>query len=183
MDGPSQQPPAPHAFSAPPSFPAATDAAQGRTIISDTAVAKVVGVAARGVAGVHALGSGASRSIGALRDVVGATDLTQGVRVEVGESQVAVDLVLVAVYGYPLQELADAVRAAVYSAVEGLVGRDVIEVNVEITDVYIPSAEPERQQARPTLAERLSTAARPAGGTPAANLPAAVPPAVNKERL
>src|SRR5699024_5544422 len=104
MDGPSQQPPAPHAFSAPPPFPAATDPAQGRTIISDTAVAKVVGVAARGVAGVHALGSGASRSIGALRDVVGATDLTQGVRVEVGESQVAVDLVLVAIYGYPLQE-------------------------------------------------------------------------------
>src|SRR3954447_23934674 len=108
---------------------------QGRTIISDTAVAKVVGVAVRSVAGVHALGSGASRSLGAIREVVGATDLTQGVRVEVGETQVAVDIILLAEYGYPLQELANTVRRGVYSAVEELVGRHVIEVNIEITDV------------------------------------------------
>ena len=161
MDGPSQQPQAPQV---PPTFQAQPDYAQGRTVISDTAVAKVVGVAARGVAGVHALGSGASRSIGAIRDVVGATDLTQGVRVEVGESQVAVDLILVALYGYPLQTLADAVRVAVYAAVEGLVGRDVIEVNIEITDVFIPSADADRQHPRPRLAERHGAAAKPAAG-------------------
>ncbi len=156
MDGPSRQAQAPQALQAGPEQP------QGRTVISDTAVAKVVGVAARGVSGVHALGSGASRSIGAIRDVVGATDLTQGVRVEVGESQVAVDLVLMAIYGYPLQELAATVRAAVYDAVVGLVGRDVIEVNIEITDVYIPAAEAERQQPRPGPAERVGAGARPA---------------------
>ncbi|MCQ9162640.1 MULTISPECIES: Asp23/Gls24 family envelope stress response protein [unclassified Arthrobacter] len=161
MDG-RDQPQAIHS----PGLP--LDQAQGRTVISDNAVAKVVGVAARGVAGVHALGSGASRSIGAIRDVVGATDLTQGVRVEVGESQVAVDLVLVAIYGYPLQQLADAVRAAVYGAVEGLVGRDVIEVNIEITDVFIPSAEPERQQPRTKLSERLGAPVRPAAPNPSA---------------
>lgn len=174
MDGPSQLPQAPHAI--PTSAPLPEGRAQGRTVIADTAVAKVVGVAARGVEGVHALGSGASRSLGAIRDVVGATDLTQGVRVEVGESQVAVDLVLVAIYGYPLQELANTVRAAVYNAVEGLVGRDVIEVNVEITDVHIPSAEPERQQPRPKISERLGAAARP----PAENQPPAGAAAMNE---
>ncbi|WP_154604780.1 Asp23/Gls24 family envelope stress response protein [Arthrobacter sp. AQ5-05] len=135
--------------------------AQGRTVISDTAVAKVVGVAARGVAGVHALGSGASRSIGAIRDVVGATDLTQGIRVEVGESQVAVDIVLMAEYGYPLQDLANTVRAAIYAAVEDVVGRSVIEVNIEITDVYIPSADADKVP-RPRLTERLNAAKPPA---------------------
>jgi uncharacterized alkaline shock family protein YloU len=136
------------------------DYAQGRTVISDTAVAKVVGVAARSVAGVHALGSGASRSIGAIRDVVGATDLTQGIRVEVGESQVAVDIILMAEYGYPLQELANTVRAAVYAAVEDLVGRDVIEVNIEITDVFIPSNDADKQPSRAKLAERLGSAVK-----------------------
>lgn len=130
---------------------------QGRTVISDTAVAKVVGVAARGVPGVHALGSGASRSIGAIRDVVGATDLTQGIRVEVGESQVAVDIILMAEYGYPLQALANTVRAAVYEAVEGMVGRNVIEVNIEITDVFIPTPDGDKPQ-RPRLTERLGNA-------------------------
>ena len=139
--------------------PGAGDA-PGRTVISDTAVAKVVGVAARGVAGVHALGTGASRSIGALRDVVGATDLTQGIRVEVGETEVAVDIVLMAAYGYPLQELAGTVRAAVYQAVEELVGRHVIEVNIEITDVYVAAPDTEKSAPRPRLAERLGAAAK-----------------------
>lgn len=133
------------------------ETALGRTTISDTAVAKVIGVAARGVAGVHALGSGASRSIGAIREVVGATDLTQGIRVEVGESQVAVDIILVAEYGYPLQNLANTVRAAVYTAVEDLVGRNVIEVNIEITDVYLPAPDSDKQPPRSRLTERFGT--------------------------
>ncbi|WP_104086985.1 Asp23/Gls24 family envelope stress response protein [Arthrobacter sp. GMC3] len=141
--------------------PAGGNYVQGRTVISDTAVAKVVGVAARGVPGVHALGTGASRSIGAIRDVVGATDLTQGIRVEVGESQVAVDIVFMAEYGYPLQELANTVRAAVYDAVEGMVGRSVIEVNIEITDVYVPAPDAEKQQPRPRLTERLGVKSAP----------------------
>ena len=130
-------------------------AGEGRTVISETAVAKVVGIAARNVAGVHALGSGTSRSIGAIREVVGGADPTQGVRVEVGESQVAVDLILLAEYGYPLQTLANSVRAAVYTAVEELVGRDVIEVNIEITDVFIPPADSEKPAARTRLTDRL----------------------------
>lgn len=129
--------------------------AQGRTVISETAVAKVVGVAVRSVPGVHALGSGASRSIGAIREVVGAADLTQGVRVEVGESQVAVDLIFVAEYGYPLQTLANTVRASVYQAVGELVGRGVIEVNIEITDVFIPTLETDKSAAKPRLTDRL----------------------------
>ena len=57
---------------------------------------------------------------------------------EVGETQVAVDIDLVAVYGTPLHALADQIRAAVYTAVEELVGLEVIEVNIEINDVYVP---------------------------------------------
>jgi uncharacterized alkaline shock family protein YloU len=88
--------------------------------------------------GVYALGSGTGRALGALRDVVGAGDLAQGVHVEVGEVQAAVDINLVAEYGYPLTAVADQVRAAVYGAVSELVGLQVIEVNVEINDVHVP---------------------------------------------
>ena len=53
------------------------------------------------------------------------------------------DITLVAVYGYPLHDIANQVRAAVYSAVEKLVGLQVIVVNIEINDVYIaPPAKP-----------------------------------------
>lgn len=139
-----------------------TDPGEGRTVIADTAVAKVVAIAIRSVAGVHALGSGTSRSIGAIREVVGAADLTQGVRVEVGETQVAVDIVMLAEYGYPLQALANTVRRAVYLAVEELVGRNVIEVNIEITDVFIPLPETEKSSTRSRLGERRGTVGKTA---------------------
>ncbi|WP_461188947.1 Asp23/Gls24 family envelope stress response protein [Arthrobacter sp. Z4-13] len=109
----------------------------GRTVISETAVAKVAGIAARAVPGVYSLGSGPSRALGAIRDAVGSSDHAAGVRAEVGETQVAVDISLVASYGTPLHSLANEVRAAVYRAVEELVGLQVIEVNVEVTDVYV----------------------------------------------
>lgn len=111
--------------------------ARGRTVISETAVEKVAGIAARAVPGVHSLGTGSTRALGAIREAVGSSDHAAGVHAEVGETQVAVDINLVASYGTPLHSLANAVRAAVYHAVEELVGLQVIEVNVEINDVYI----------------------------------------------
>ena len=112
----------------------------GKTAISEQAVAKVAAIAARTVEGVYALGTGSGRALGAVRDAVGGSSATQGVHVEVGETEVAVDVTLVAIYGIPLTRIADAVRAAVYSAVESLVGLRVVEVNVDVNDVQIPGA-------------------------------------------
>ncbi|MDQ0754440.1 putative alkaline shock family protein YloU [Arthrobacter sp. B3I4] len=126
--------------------------ATGRTVISEAAVAKVAGIAARAVPGVYSLGSAPSRALGAIRDAVGSLDHATGVRAEVGETQVAVDIDLVALYGTPLHPLADQIRAAVYAAVEELVGLQVIEVNIEIHDVFVPGP------ARPSTAAE----ARPA---------------------
>lgn len=116
----------------------ATDASGGKTTIADPAVAKVAAIAARKVPGVYSLGTGSGRALGAIRDAVGGGDLSQGVQVEVGETQVAVDIVLVAEYGHPLTGVANDVRAAVYQGVQDLVGLQVIEVNVEISDVHVP---------------------------------------------
>jgi uncharacterized alkaline shock family protein YloU len=111
----------------------------GSTVIVDSVIAKVAGIATREVAGVFALGGGAARALGVIRDAMNNTDLTQGISIEVGETQVAVDITLVAEYPIPLQTVADNVRTAVYAAIENLVGMQVTEVNVTITDVHIPS--------------------------------------------
>ncbi|WP_295011767.1 Asp23/Gls24 family envelope stress response protein [uncultured Microbacterium sp.] len=129
---------------------AATDA-KGKTTIEDGVVAKIAGIAAREVPGVHALGGGAARVVGAIRDALNSTDLAQGISVEVGERQVAVDVTIVAEYPVALQDLASAVRTAVYRAMEELVGMEVTEVNVTINDVHIPSDDDsaaETQEAR-----------------------------------
>jgi uncharacterized alkaline shock family protein YloU len=166
---PPQAPPLPG-----PSLP-------GRTVISEAAVAKVAAVAARNVQGVHTLGS-ATRPLGAIRDAVGGTDLSQGVRAEVGEREIAVDVNLVADYGIPLQDLADAVRAAVYAAVESLVGLRVIEVNVEINDVHVTGLEPERTSTRNRLGERLGVSPARTAPTNANTGSSAVRPAEGGRR-
>lgn len=111
----------------------------GKTTINESVVAKIAGIAARDTAGVHALGGGAARMMGAIRDAINTTDLTQGISVEVGETQVAVDVSIVADYPMPLQKVGDDVRSAVINAVSTLVGMEVTEVNITINDVYIPS--------------------------------------------
>lgn len=123
--------------SGPSRIPAGTTTA-GRTTIAESVVAKVAGIAAREVAGVYALGGGGARAFGALRDAVNATDLTQGVKVEVGETQAAADLTIVVEYPAPIQDVAANVRAAVSGAISSLVGLEVVEVNVAVNDVHLP---------------------------------------------
>jgi len=113
--------------------------AGGHTTIADGVVAKVAGIAAREVRGVYALGGGGARAFGALRSAVNADDLTQGVKVEVGETQAAADITIVVDYPTPVHEVAAAVRAAVAGAITSLVGLQVVEVNVEVNDVHLPS--------------------------------------------
>ncbi len=121
------------------SAPANAQASFGKTVINDGVVAKVAGIAARETRGVYALGGGAARALGAIRDAINATDQSQGISVEVGETQVAVDVTIVADYPAALQDVADAVRSGIIRAVETIVGLEVTEVNVTVNDVHLPS--------------------------------------------
>lgn len=123
------------------SAPLSAAGSAGKTVINDGVIAKITGIAVREVPGVFAVGGGAARALGAIRGAIGQADLSQGVSVEVGETQVAVDVVIVADYPVSLQKVADDVRAAAYAAIRQLVGMDVTEVNVTIADVHIPGDE------------------------------------------
>lgn len=123
----------------------ALDSAQGRTTIADTVVSKIAGIAARDVVGVHALGGGATRAVASLRDRIpgGRTNYSQGVAVEVGEKQAAVDVDIVAEYGVSIADLAAGIRENVITAVERMTGLQVTEVNVVVHDVFVDNGEDE----------------------------------------
>jgi uncharacterized alkaline shock family protein YloU len=123
---------------------AATSALQtskGNTTIADGVVQKIAGVSAAEVSGVYALGGGAARTIGAIRERIpgSSQSVSQGVVVEVGEQQAAIDLDLVAEYGVSIVELSRGVRRNVITAVEGMTGLEVTEVNVSVNDVHLPT--------------------------------------------
>ncbi|MEU3182623.1 Asp23/Gls24 family envelope stress response protein [Streptomyces sp. NPDC006923] len=114
---------------------------RGRTTIADGVVEKIAGLAARDVLGVHAMGSGMSRTFGAVRDRVpggGKASVSRGVKAEVGEVQTALDLEIVVDYGVSITDVAVAVRENVISAVERMTGLEVVEVNIAVSDVKLP---------------------------------------------
>ncbi|MFJ3574215.1 Asp23/Gls24 family envelope stress response protein [Streptomyces rubiginosohelvolus] len=116
---------------------------RGRTSIADVVVVKIAGMAAREIPGVHDMGGGLSRTIGAVRDRVpgGRPNVGRGVKVEVGERQTAIDLELVVEYGVSIKDLASDVRENVILAVERITGLEVVEVNIAIDDVRLPDDE------------------------------------------
>ncbi len=140
---------------APQSDPVAAE--RGRTALADGVVEKIAGMAAREVPGIHALGSGLSRTFGAMRDRVpgGRSSVSRGIKAEVGEKQTAIDIALVVEYGVVIPELAASVRRNIISAVERMTGLEVVEVNIAVNDVHLPD-EPDEEEGEPVSSERRS---------------------------
>ncbi|MFJ6830964.1 Asp23/Gls24 family envelope stress response protein [Streptomyces sp. NPDC091209] len=125
-------------------------ATRGRTTIADGVVEKIAGLAARDVVGVHTMGSGLSRTFGAVRDRVpgGSKSVTRGVKAEVGELQTALDLEIVVDYGVSIADVARDVRENVVAAVERMTSLEVVEVNIAVSDVKLPEEEDEEPESR-----------------------------------
>ncbi|TGD09381.1 Asp23/Gls24 family envelope stress response protein [Brevibacterium sp. S111] len=123
--------------------PLVTD--MGTTSIAENVVAKLTGIAAREVPGVHGMGTAARRAFDTLTDRIpgSQTNVSGGVSVEKGEKQTAIDLTIVVEYGTSIVEVAEAIRRNVIRAVETGTGLQVVEVNIDVTDVHLPEDDEE----------------------------------------
>jgi len=113
---------------------------KGITTVADIVVAKMAGIAAREVEGVHELGTTFRRLVGRVRP---GESLSQGVNVEVGKRETAIDLVIVVDYGYSIPVVAQDLRENVIIKIEAGTGLVVKEVNIEVSDLFVPSGETE----------------------------------------
>ena len=120
---------------------------EGKISIAQSVVSKIAGVACREVSGVHAMGTSSGRALGALRERIPGSSgarVDQGVGVEVGETQAAVDLDIVVEYGVSIADLGQSIQRNVKQAVERMTALEVVEVNVNVDDVYLPSSDDEQ---------------------------------------
>ncbi|STC69615.1 MULTISPECIES: Asp23/Gls24 family envelope stress response protein [Corynebacterium] len=112
----------------------------GTTIIEDTVVGKIAGLAAREVSGVYNLGGGAARMVGAIREsLTASSNVQQGVTVEVVEGHVSVGVAIIAEYGVAIHELAQAIRQNIMTAITRMTGLIVDKVDVTVHDVHLPN--------------------------------------------
>ena len=121
---------------------------KGQTTIADPVVTKVAGIAAREVGGVYQLGGGVARALGAVTNrLPGSSDFSsQGVSVEVGEKEAAVDITVVVEYGESIPRVAQQIRENVVRRIEGITGLSVTEVNVAVNDLHLPSDDDQDDQ-------------------------------------
>ena len=120
----------------------ATD--DGQISVAEGVVQKIAGMACREIAGVHAMGTGGTRAFGTIRERIPGSsgpNFAQGVGVEVGETEAAIDLDIVVEYGVGIAELGRSIQRNVKQAVERMTGLRVVEVNIAVDDVYLPGTD------------------------------------------
>ena len=114
--------------------------AHGVTTIDENVVAKIAGMAAREVPGVYDMGNAVRRAFSAVTDRIpnAQTNVAGGISVQKGETQTAIEVTVVVDYGAPIVEVANAIRRNIIEQIEGTTGLEVVEVNINVTDVHLP---------------------------------------------
>ncbi len=104
----------------------------GAVQIADDVVAMIAGLAAREVDGVSAMNGNAA---GELMSKVGVKNMSKGVKVDILEKNVSVELAVTIEYGHNIPAVSQKIQAKVKSAIENMTGLTVTDVNIRIAGV------------------------------------------------
>mgnify|MGYP005981088139 FL=1 len=106
----------------------------GEVQIADEVVAIIAGLAATEVDGVDSMaGNITNELVGKL----GMKNLSKGVKVEVTEEHVSVNMALHLKYGYSIPDVCEKVQEKVKNAIENMTGLTVLDVNIKIAGVSL----------------------------------------------
>lgn len=104
----------------------------GEVKIADEVVAIIAGLAATEVDGVSSMAGNITNE---LVSRLGMKNLSKGIRVDVSDGVVGVDVALNIAYGYAIPEVSSKVQEKVKAAIENMTGLEVSGVNVRIASV------------------------------------------------
>ena len=106
----------------------------GEVQIADEVVAIIAGLAATEVEGVDSMaGNITNELVGKL----GMKNLSKGVKIDVTEEHVSVDLSLNIKYGYNIPDVSEKVQDRVKNAIQNMTGLTVLDVNIRIAGVNL----------------------------------------------
>ena len=104
----------------------------GSVSIAKDVVRDIARLTATDVSGVAGLSGGV---VGGIVERLGHKNVSRGVKVEVGEKEVAIDIYVVVEFEYPIPEVAVNIQQQVKAAVEKMTGLTVVEVNIHVQGV------------------------------------------------
>lgn len=104
----------------------------GEVRIADEVVAIIAGLAATEVEGVSSMAGNITNE---LVSKLGMKNLSKGIKIEIKENVVKVDVALNIRFGYAIPKVSTKVQERVKSAIENMTGLEVSSVNVRIASV------------------------------------------------
>ena len=106
---------------------------KGELTYEDKVIQKIIGLSLENVSGLLGIVGGFFSNL--KEKIVNSDDVTSGVNVEVGKTQVAVDLNIIAEYQKNVPALYSEIREIVSSEVAKMTDLEVVEINVNVVDI------------------------------------------------
>jgi uncharacterized alkaline shock family protein YloU len=104
----------------------------GQVKISDDVVIIIAGIATSGVKGVSTARTGVADGIS---NLFSKNNYSKGIKVEINENTVVLDIFINVEYGYKISEVAKEVQAAVKKEIETMTDLQVASVNVHVQNI------------------------------------------------
>ena len=101
----------------------------GTVAFASEVIATLAGLAAVDVPGVAGMSGG---FVDGLVELLGRKNLSRGIKIELGQEEVAVDASIIVEYGKSISEIAGMIQSGVKQAIESMTGLKVTEVNVRV---------------------------------------------------
>lgn len=131
-----------------------TPTIRGELTYENKVIEKIVGLAIEHIDGLLAVNGGYLSNI--KNKLVNTDSVRDGVNVEVGKKQVAVDLDIIAEYQKHVPTIFDEIKAIVETEVKKMTELDVIEVNVNVVDI---KTKEQHEADKVTLQDKVTDAA------------------------
>lgn len=104
----------------------------GTITFANEVIATIAGLAAADIPGVASMSGG---FVDGMAEMIGRKNISKGIKVEVGQEEVAVDIAIIAEYGRPICQVAEQIQSSVKKAIETMTGLKVVEVNVAVEGI------------------------------------------------
>ncbi|MDW7740031.1 MAG: Asp23/Gls24 family envelope stress response protein [Bacillota bacterium] len=106
--------------------------------ISSEVVAVIVGIVSSDIPGIAGMSGGL---VGGIAEKLGKRDLTRGVKVQVNEDRVTIDLNVIVEYGMSIVDSTDKLKKEIRCSVEKTTGLKVEAININVLGINIPEEE------------------------------------------
>ena len=118
------------------------DAQGGKITFAPDVIATIANLATADIDGVDGMASGVVEGITGM--LSSKKNLTKGVRVDLSEEEVGIDLSVIVKYGYKLHEVCYNIQKSIKNSIETMTGLRVTQVNVAVQSISFEKA-PEKK--------------------------------------